>query len=256
MRIARTRQELDTLRAEHAGGTAFVPTMGALHEGHLSLMQHAGQLQPNLIVSIFVNPTQFAPHEDFASYPRDEQSDMEKLKDIGVDILFLPTTKTLYPNGMESKIKAGQAANGLETDFRPHFFDGVVNVVARLFEIIKPDTAIFGEKDFQQLQVIKEMIDTHEMNVDVIGAPIIRDKDGLALSSRNAYLSQSELYIARQFNKILKSNLSTEDMAQELLKAGFDKIDYIEKRWERILGAAWLGKTRLIDNVKARPSSS
>ncbi len=251
MKIARCIEELNTFRAEHAGRTAFVPTMGALHEGHLALIKHAGQIEPNLIVSIFVNPTQFAPHEDFGSYPRDEKSDLEKLKSSGVDIVFLPTTQVLYPDNLESNIKAGQAATGLETEFRPHFFDGVVNVVSRLFQTVKPDTAVFGEKDFQQLQVIKEMAQTYRMGIDVIGSPTIRDENGLALSSRNAYLSQDELIIARKLNAILKQSISTDEMAKDLLKAGFNKVDYVTKRWERILAAVWLGKTRLIDNVSS-----
>ncbi len=241
----------DTLALERGKShrIGFVPTMGNLHRGHLALVELAKSQCDIVVTSIFVNRLQFGLNEDWDQYPRTFDADCQKLSSVGCDYLFFPEEKEVYPNGMDSQIKAGQAANGLETDFRPHFFNGVVNVVARLFETVKPDTAIFGEKDFQQLQVIKEMVDTHDMNIDVIGAPIIRDEDGLALSSRNAYLSQSELYIARQFNKILKRNLSTEEMAQALLNVGFDKIDYIEKRWERILGAAWLGKTRLIDNV-------
>ena len=255
MDVIRTQAELHlTLsnRREQGERIGFVPTMGALHEGHLSLIQCAQQHAECIVVSIFVNPTQFAPHEDFDSYPRNEAEDAKKLEDVGVDILLLPTEDVLYPTGYDSNIKAGDAAQGLETTFRPHFFDGVVNVVYRLFNAIKPDTAIFGEKDFQQLQVLKEMVESQNLPIEIIGAPIIRDEHGLALSSRNAYLSEGELNIARQLNKILKiaaKTQNTEETKNALLSAGFDKIDYIEQRWNRILAAAWLGKTRLIDNI-------
>lgn len=230
----------------------FVPTMGALHEGHLTLMRLAQEKSDITVASIFVNPTQFAPHEDFDTYPREEELDADKLRNTGVDVLFLPTEDVLYPAGKDSEIKAGDAAKGLETDFRPHFFDGVVNIVSRLLNAVKPDTAIFGEKDFQQLQVIKEMVERHNFPVDIVGAPIARDDSGLALSSRNAYLSSEELVTARQLNTILRGIAQGGDVeagTNQLLKLGFEKIDYIEKRWNRVLGAAWLGKTRLIDNI-------
>ncbi len=226
--------------------------MGALHEGHLSLIKEAEKANDIVVVHIFVNPTQFAPHEDFDSYPRDVDTDAAHFEKAGVELLFLPTEEMLYPNGHETDIKAGKAGEGLETDFRPHFFDGVINVVHRLFEAVKPDVAIFGEKDFQQLQVIKEMAKNLNLSIKIIGAPIIRDNQGLALSSRNAYLSEGELQIARMLNVTLKEaskNGDLETAKNVLITAGFDKIDYIEKRWNRILGAAWLGKTRLIDNL-------
>ena len=255
MDIIRTQTELNTTlsnRRKQGEKIGFVPTMGALHEGHLSLIQCARQHANCIVVSIFVNPTQFAPHEDFDSYPRDEAQDGKKLDDAGVDILFLPTESVLYPTGYDSDFKAGYAAQGLETTFRPHFFDGVVNVVYRLFNAVKPDIAVFGEKDFQQLQVIEEMVQSHNLPIEIIAAPIIRDEHGLALSSRNAYLSESELSIARQLNKTLKTAAkthNTEDVKNALMSVGFDKIDYIEQRWGRVLAAAWLGKTRLIDNI-------
>lgn len=255
MDITRTQAELDTTlsnRREQGDKISFVPTMGALHEGHLSLIQCAQQHAECVAVSIFVNPTQFAPHEDFDSYPRNEAEDAKKLEDAGVDILFLPTEDILYPAGYDSNIKAGDAAQGLETTFRPHFFDGVVNVVYRLFSAVKPDIAVFGEKDFQQLQVIKEMAERQNLPINIIGAPIIRDEYGLALSSRNAYLSDSELNIARKLNKTLITAAKTHDLEEAksaLLSAGFREIDYIEQRWDRVLAAAWLGKTRLIDNI-------
>lgn len=255
MDIIRTQAELDTAlsyRRKQGDKIGFVPTMGALHEGHLSLIECAEQHAECIVVSIFVNPTQFAPHEDFDSYPRNEAQDAKKLENVGVDILFLPTENVLYPTGYDSDIKAGDAAQGLETIFRPHFFDGVANVVYRLFNAVKPDTAVFGKKDFQQLQVIKEMVKSQNLPIEIIGAPIIRDKHGLALSSRNAYLSESELDIARRLNKTLITATKTHDLdgaKNALLSAGFNKIDYIEQKWGRILAAVWLGKTRLIDNI-------
>lgn len=256
MIIARNKKDLrssiDQARKEK-NTIGYVPTMGALHDGHLSLIDLAREQSDIVVVSIFVNPTQFAPNEDFDSYPRTEDDDAQKLKQVGVDILYLPLEDEIYPDGKESDIKAATAAQGLETDFRPHFFDGVVNVVHRLFEHVKPDIAIFGEKDYQQLMVITEMVETHSLPIKIVGAPIARDEHGLALSSRNAYLSPEELRVARTLNKTLShatrsDNIST---AKEiLLKNGFDKVDYIDTRWNRILAAAWIGKTRLIDNLK------
>ncbi len=255
MKIIRNKKELNTEiheRRKNGDKIGFVPTMGALHEGHLSLVKSANEIAKCVVVSIFVNPTQFAPHEDFDQYPRTEQYDAELLENAGVDILFLPTENDLYPDGHESYIKAGAAAQGLETIFRPHFFDGVVNVVNRLFKAVNPDIVIFGEKDFQQLQVIKEMVTELDLPIQIIGAPIVRDSQGLALSSRNQYLSDDELKIARSLNKILLECTQTNDIdkvKKDLLSIGFDRIDYMEMRWNRTLVAAWLGKTRLIDNM-------
>ncbi len=255
MKIIHTINELSSeisLRRNKGDKIGFVPTMGALHDGHLSLIECARDHSSCIVVSIFVNPTQFAPNEDFGSYPRMQESDAAKLKLAGVDILFLPTEDDLYPDGKDCNIKMGDAAKGLEATFRPTHFDGVVNVVSRLFNAVKPDIAIFGEKDFQQLQVIKEMTAFLQMPITIIGAPIYRDNHGLALSSRNAYLSDSEIEIARSLNKILRQVCQTRNLKaakDELLSIGFDKIDYIEMRWNRILAAAWLGKTRLIDNI-------
>lgn len=238
-----------------AGETvAFVPTMGALHAGHLSLVALAKERAARVVVSIFVNPTQFAPHEDFDSYPRDVAGDMAQLRAAGVDGVYTPDAAQMYPGGdMACAIKAGKPAQGLETDFRPHFFDGVVNVVSRLFEHVCPNMAIFGEKDFQQLQVIRDMVQRQGMEIDIIGAPIARDECGLALSSRNAYLGAEELEIARRLNSVLRDVASgalvPTDAPQALLAAGFDKVDYVAVRWGRVLAAAYIGTTRLIDNM-------
>ncbi|GJL85961.1 MAG: pantothenate synthetase [Micavibrio sp.] len=231
----------------------LVPTMGALHEGHLSLIKIALENSDRVVVTIFVNPTQFAPHEDFDIYPRKEAQDIAKLEESGAHLVYIPAASEIYPDGPASTLKAGPAAQGLESDFRPHFFDGVATVVHRLFEHAQPDIAVFGEKDFQQLQVIKEMVKTQDMPVKIISAPIMRDEHGLALASRNVYLSEEGLQIARQLNKVLSEATETgniEAAKTKVLETGFDKIDYIEKRWNRILAAAWIGKTRLIDNME------
>ncbi len=242
MQIARSKDELAALRADITSPLSFVPTMGALHAGHLSLVNEARK-HGTVAVSIFVNPTQFAPDEDFEAYPRDVGSDLAQLDN--VELAYLPRVEDLYPDGAVSDVKAGDAGQGLETSFRPHFFDGVCSVVKRLFDHVQPDVAVFGEKDYQQLMVIREMVEQFNIPTQIIGAPIVRDKHGLALSSRNAYLSAEELEIARQFNVILRSERPTPD---NLLSAGFDKVDYIAERWGRVLAAAWIGKTRLIDN--------
>lgn len=256
MIIAHTPQELHTaIQAWKNQGLkiGFVPTMGALHAGHISLIKLAQNKADKTVASIFVNPTQFAPHEDFSRYPRQETQDSNALQAAGADLVYLPTADQIYADGQEPRAFPGKAAEGLETLFRPHFFGGVVNVVERLFSQVTPDIAVFGEKDFQQLQVIREMVKTREMAIEVVGAPIIRDEYGLALSSRNAYLSAEELSTARQMNKILREaargTITLPQAAEKLLAEGFDTIDYVEARWNRLLAAAWLGKTRLIDNV-------
>lgn len=246
MRVVRSIHEFDSVRSDLKGAVGFVPTMGALHEGHLSLVELAKKHSDQVVVSVFVNPTQFAPGEDFDAYPRDTDADVSLLKGAGADVVYLPEASDIYPDGAQVTVKAGDAAQGLETNFRPHFFDGVCSVVHRLFEIVKPDIAAFGEKDYQQLMVLREMVAAHDMGIEVIGAPIVRDAHGLALSSRNAYLSDEELSIARRLNVVLRSERPT---PEALLKVGFDKVDYIEARWGRRLAAAWTGETRLIDNL-------
>jgi pantoate--beta-alanine ligase len=253
---------------------AFVPTMGALHEGHVSLMKIGLDNANKCVASIFVNPAQFAPNEDFASYPREEGADLAKLEAAGVHLVYMPQEKEIYPTGPVADLRAGPAAVGLESEFRPHFFNGVVSVVARLFDQVMPDVAVFGEKDYQQLCVIREMVREMNSPLEVMSGPIIRDAEGLALSSRNAYLSETELKIARRLNKTLYAlaeklkEFPTEayDLASSgvsrLSEAGFDEVDYVELREAdtlkpltklsapaRLLAAAHIGKTRLIDNV-------
>jgi pantoate--beta-alanine ligase len=252
---------------------ALVPTMGALHDGHLALVKAAKEKAARVVVSIFVNPTQFAPHEDFAAYPRDEAKDLAGLAALGVDAVFAPNVDEMYPAGFVTSISVGGPSEGLETAFRPHFFGGVATVVAKLFIACAPDMAIFGEKDYQQLLVIRRMAADLGLPVEVTGHPTIREPDGLALSSRNAYLSPEERAKAPALNKALiragSAIRAGAPVARVLsaasvdLKAAGFRVDYVELRNAqtlapvtdvkteklRVLAAAWLGKTRLIDNV-------
>ncbi|CAM5601736.1 pantoate--beta-alanine ligase [Mycolicibacterium aubagnense] len=252
---------------------AMVPTMGALHDGHVSLTRIALERADRCVVSIFVNPTQFAPTEDLDKYPRQLAADLDRLAEAGVQLAFTPTAAEMYPQGFDAKVVIGGPSAGLETDFRPTFFEGVATVVAKLFLQTLPDCAIFGEKDYQQLCVVKKLCRDLDIPVEIIGAPTVRDGEGLAMSSRNAYLSPAELAVARQLNKILRhaaqalqlgvNPQETLDQARRrVLEAGFDSVDYLEAResdtlapWRRdrdgrILIATRLGATRLIDNVE------
>lgn len=253
---------------------ALVPTMGALHEGHLSLVKLAKRKADRVAVSIFVNPTQFAPTEDLARYPRDEAGDAAKLAATGADLIWAPDVAEMYPEGFSVSVKPGSAALSLEGAFRPHHFGGVTTVCCKLFNQVAPDLAVFGEKDFQQLAVLRQMVRDLDMPLKLIGAPTKREKDGLALSSRNAYLSAEERKVAPTLNaaiielaaKVAAGKpvaAAVESAKARVLKAGFSSIDYItvadaqtlselSKRQDapmRVLAAVWLGKTRLIDNV-------
>jgi pantoate--beta-alanine ligase len=267
------RRAIEDLRAKKAT-TALVPTMGALHDGHVSLVRLAKRRAKRVIVSIFVNPTQFAPTEDFGSYPRTWKADVAKLAAEGVDLIWNPDVKTMYPDGFATRIlPEGPAAAGLEDRFRPHFFGGVATVVGKLFTQCRPDFAIFGEKDFQQLRVVTRMAGDLDLGVKVIGSRTVRERDGLAMSSRNVYLSPEERQVAPVLYKAMKESAKRlrggDDVeaamaggAELITSAGFT-LDYFEARHAetlapigsvkdgpvRILVAAKLGKTRLIDNV-------
>lgn len=254
---------------------ALVPTMGALHEGHLSLVRTAKQSCDRVVASLFVNPKQFAPHEDFDRYPRDEAGDANLLASAGCDLLFAPERAVMYPDGFATSVSVADVSAPLEGAFRPHFFAGVATVVSKLLLQCLPDKAFFGEKDYQQLQVIKRMARDLNIPVEIIGCATVREHDGLAMSSRNAYLSADQRRMAARLNHILHDAIkevraggaiaAAESEAQRhLLAAGFDKVDYVAvrdaeslaviddlTRPARILAAAWLGKTRLIDNVAA-----
>ena len=252
---------------------ALVPTMGALHDGHLDLVRRGRSVADRVVVSIFVNPTQFAPTEDFSAYPRDEASDLAKLDALGVETVFAPGVGEMYPDGYATRITVDGPAHGLESDARPHFFAGVATVVAKLFIACAPDLAIFGEKDYQQLAVVRRMVADLGLPIEVVGHPTVRAADGLALSSRNAYLSPEERATAPRLHAALEAAAAAIragappdealDAARDTLAtAGFD-VDYVALRNAetlrpvadpaheplRLLAAARLGRTRLIDNI-------
>jgi len=275
--IARTipalRRALNILRARKAT-LALVPTMGALHDGHLSLVRVAKRRARRVVVSIFVNPTQFAPTEDFGSYPRTWKADVAKLAAQNVDLIWSPDVRSMYPDGFASRILTeGPATAGLEDRFRPHFFGGVTTVVGKLFAQCRPDVAIFGEKDFQQLRVVTRMAADLDLGVTVIGSKTVRERDGLAMSSRNVYLSPEERRIApilfRSMKETVRRARAGEDLQAatacgvEMIRAAGFVPDYFEVRHAdtlapvesikngplRVLVAAKIGKTRLIDNM-------
>jgi pantoate--beta-alanine ligase len=273
-KVVRTLKALDRATGEFAtASVALVPTMGALHAGHLSLVRLARRHAARVIVSIFVNPAQFAPHEDLATYPRTWAADTAGLANEGVDLIWAPSVGVMYPDGFATRVVPdGPAKVGLEDAFRPHFFAGVATVVAKLFLQCRPDVAIFGEKDFQQLKVVTRLARDFDLRLKVIGAPIVREPDGLAMSSRNAYLTPAERAVAPVLHRTLKScarRISAgsslarilADGRKAITAAGF-ALDYLEARNAdtlapvrgradgpiRLLVAARLGKTRLIDN--------
>jgi pantoate--beta-alanine ligase len=251
----------------------FVPTMGALHDGHLSLVREAKRRADKVVTSVFVNPTQFAPTEDLDAYPRQEGRDAELLAGAGCDLMYAPAVAEMYPGGVTTTISVGGPAEGLEGAFRPQMFGGVALVVSKLLHQVQPNLAVFGEKDWQQLMVVRRMVRDLDMPVEIVGLPTARDGHGLALSSRNAYLSEAELEIARKLNGVLAeagiraregSIIAAEQWAEGALKAaGFDRVDYVAIRRAddlsvfdgamdapaRILAAAKIGRTRLIDNM-------
>ena len=267
------RRALESLRARKAA-VALVPTMGALHDGHLSLVRLAKRRATRVVVSIFVNPAQFAPTEDFSSYPRTWKSDVARLAAAEVDLIWNPDVKTMYPDGFATRILTeGPATAGLEDRFRPHFFGGVTTVVGKLFTQCRPDFAMFGEKDFQQLRVVARMARDLDLGVKVVGSPTVRERDGLAMSSRNVYLSPEERRAAPELYRMMRESArrmrAGDDIgavmaggAELIAGAGF-RLDYLEVRHAetlapvssvkdepaRILVAARIGKTRLIDNL-------
>jgi pantoate--beta-alanine ligase len=276
VKIVRTVAELRaTVRGwrELRETVALIPTMGALHDGHLALVRLGLERCDRAVTSIFVNPTQFAPHEDFARYPRDEEGDLAKLAAVGCDLVWAPEAGEMYPHGFATRIEPKGAAQGLEGEFRPHFFGGVATVCCKLFAQVMPDIAVFGEKDYQQLCVVKQMARDLDLPLEIVAAPTVRAPDGLAMSSRNQYLTAGERRVAPRLYRVLCAVAANVAAGQavpeacaaattELTRAGF-KVDYVEVRDAltlrpvedrvrgpvRVLAAAWLGATRLIDNV-------
>jgi pantoate--beta-alanine ligase len=247
--------------------------MGALHAGHIALMRRAQRRATRVLVSSFVNPAQFAPNEDFGRYPRTWQADLKLLAKERVDLVFAPAVLEMYPEGFATRIVAEGPARGLESDFRPHFFGGVATVVAKLFIAAMPDYALFGEKDYQQLQVVKRMTADLGLPIEIVGVPTVREKDGLALSSRNAYLSPAQRAAAPTLYRVLNETAGsirkdapigpTLARGRRTIKAAGFKLDYLEARHARtlepissraegpvrLLVAARIGTTRLIDNI-------
>ena len=279
---ARTVKDLRAQVAEwrKAGETiALVPTMGALHAGHLSLIGIAKGHAGRVVASIFVNPSQFGPREDFKRYPRDEEGDMKRLAEAGVDLVFIPSTDEMYPAGFATKVSLPNLTEDLCGAARPNHFEGVATVVTKLLLQCGPDVAVFGEKDFQQLLVIKRLVRDLNIPVEIIGAPIVREEDGLALSSRNAYLSADERKRAPILHQVLAetaASLANGEGCDAATSAGRFKlegrgfrVDYVAVRDPetlaplfgpikgpaRVMGAAFLGATRLIDNVPTAPKS-
>ena len=276
-RIVRTvpaiRRAVDAFRRKRET-VALVPTMGALHAGHLALVNAARARAKRVVVSIFVNPTQFAPNEDFASYPRRFAADLKVLAAARADLVWAPSAAVMYPEGFATRLAPeGAATAGLEDKFRPHFFGGVATVVAKLFLQVRPDVALFGQKDYQQLRVVTQMAKDLDLPLTVVGIPTVREKDGLALSSRNAYLTESERRVAPILYRVLKTvaarirqgepvGIVLEEGQNEIAHSGF-AVDYLEARHARTLApvasgqggpirllvAARVGKTRLIDNI-------
>jgi pantoate--beta-alanine ligase len=278
--VVETVRTVKDLRARvkawrQAGETVgLVPTMGALHEGHLSLVRQSRAVTDHTITTLFVNPKQFGENEDFSVYPRDETADAIKLADEGADLLFAPEAVEMYPRGSVTEVHVPGIGDLLEGEFRPGFFTGVATVVSKLLLQALPDVAIFGEKDYQQLQVIIRMAADMDIPVRIEGAPTVREADGLAMSSRNEYLSAEERKQAPELYQVLTAmaeKIAGGDAIAEieaagrdhLLNAGFRQVDYLSVRDaaslsadlgsapRRILAAAWMGKTRLIDNIAA-----
>ncbi len=227
----------------------LVPTMGALHEGHLSLVHQAAADNDMVAVSIFVNPAQFDNSDDLKVYPRDLEADRNILKKTAADLIFYPSTEDIYPDNYHYQVTETENSLQLEGAYRKGYFDGVLTVVLKLLNIAGADRAYFGEKDWQQLSLIKGMTQAFFMNTEIVSCSTVRENDGLAMSSRNALLSPSERKIAPDFHRILTSPLTPEDKTSQLENAGFT-VDYIKEMEGRVLGAVHLGRVRLIDNVE------
>ena len=273
MQTVRNSEELAQARGALTGRVALVPTMGALHDGHMALIAEARKDADHVVASIFVNPSQFGEGEDFGRYPRREAEDARMLGQAGCDLLWLPAVEDIYPEGFSTKVSVTGVSERWEGEARPGHFDGVATVVAKLLLSVRPDVAVFGEKDFQQLGVIRRMVSDLNIPVEIVGVPTVREPDGLALSSRNAYLSTDErqraVALPRALGDARKAILNGAPVAkavreakQALVDAGFFRIDYLalvdastleplnEPRGEmRLLAAAVIGTTRLIDNI-------
>lgn len=252
---------IEVIRDIHAARSAFrrirsdgrslglVPTMGALHAGHTSLIERARTENDKVAVSIFVNPTQYDDPSDLENYPRTFEADLAKVEAAGGDLVFAPADGDVYHDAYRFKLSESEFSTELEGAHRAGHFDGVLTVVLKLFNIVQPDRAYFGEKDWQQLQLVREMAAAFFHQTEIVAGPIIREPDGLALSSRNIHLTGDERRLAPEFYRILSSGSSTAEMRRQLKDRGF-VVDYVESRGDRMLGAVRLGEVRLIDNVQ------
>lgn len=273
MQIVLNSEELARARQRIAGRLALVPTMGALHDGHMALLAEAKKRADAIAVSIFVNPTQFGAGEDFGRYPRPEKQDVQMVEDAGCDLLWTPLVNDIYPDGFATRVSISGPAIRWEGEARPGHFDGVATIVAKLLSSVRPDVALFGEKDFQQLSVIRRMVADLNIPVEIVAVPTVREADGLALSSRNAFLSPKERVEAVALLRALKtaraailSGSPVEDVLREakasLRNSGFLRVDYfalvdaatlepleVAKGEMRLIAAGLIGSTRLIDNI-------
>jgi len=273
VQIVRNSEELTRARANLQGKLALVPTMGALHAGHMALIEQARRRADTVAATIFVNPAQFGPNEDFSRYPRQESQDAAMLEAAGCDLLWLPSLDDIYPQGFSTKVGVSGVSDRWDGEARPGHFDGVATVVAKLLLSVRPDVALFGEKDFQQLAVIRRMVADLAIPVEIVGVPTVREADGLALSSRNAYLSEDERQRAAALPHALTYardairngddlRLILDTARKMLIDAGFSRIDYFAlvdaitleplgsaQGEMRLIAAAAIGATRLIDNL-------
>jgi len=241
------RRRCSELRRE--GRTiGFVPTMGALHDGHLSLIERARADNDTVVVSIFVNPAQYDDPADLAAYPRTLRADLEAAQRAGADLAITPTENAIYPDGYRYKVTETELSRVLEGAHRAGHFDGVLTVVLKLLNIIRPRRAYFGEKDWQQLALVRGMVAALFVDSEIVACPIVREPDGLAMSSRNVNLTPEQRALAPKLHEVLSSGATTDEMAARLAAAGFG-VDYVERRDGRVLAAVRLGKVRLIDNV-------
>ncbi|MGB9607221.1 MAG: pantoate--beta-alanine ligase [bacterium] len=272
-------KEISRKAREEGKIIGFVPTMGYFHEGHLSLVRKAREECDIVVVSLFVNPIQFGPQEDYHSYPRDEERDAEMARDVGVDVLFIPSASEMYPDGYSTYVEVQGLTEGLCGRFRPGHFRGVTTVVLKLFNIVNPQRAYFGEKDYQQLKVIEKMTRDLNLDIQIVPCPTVREEDGLAMSSRNAYLSQEErkaatviyrslleakrLYEegernARKIEQIVEKNLRGEklvkkiDYVEVVHPETLEELETIGEEGAVLAVALWIGKARLIDNIKLK----
>ena len=274
MQTVRTSEELARARSDLGGTLALVPTMGALHAGHMALVDEAKRRADRVAATIFVNPMQFGANEDFGRYPRQEAADLKMLEESGCDLLWLPSVEDIYPDGFATTVRVSGVSERWEGETRPGHFDGVATVVAKLLLSVRPDVAVFGEKDFQQLAVIRRMVADLHMCIEIVGVPTVREPDGLALSSRNAYLSADErrraVSLPNALNEAKRAiragqpvTSALEEAKQTVLGAGFSRIDYLAlvdadtleplegpEGEMRLIAAAIIGTTRLIDNLE------